>query len=116
MVVEWNTCQGKTWCNLFLLNLDHEHFNNMEGVYIIWHGGLKFATVCVGQGIIRDRLNAHKIEPEILRYKQNGLFVTWARVSANQRDGVERYLAETLNPKVGSRFPDVDPILVKLPW
>ena len=116
MDVYWNKCQGNNWCDLLTLNLSHEHFNNMEGVYIIWHGGQNSATIRVGQGFIRDRLSVHRTEPEILKYKPYGLFVTWVRVSANQRDGVERYLAERLNPKVGSRFPDADPIVVNLPW
>jgi hypothetical protein len=32
------------------------------------------------------------------------------------RNGVERYLANTLRPIVGSAFPDVPPIEVNLPW
>ena len=116
LTVVWNKCNGDVWCNLIKLNLAHEHFDDMEGVYIIWHGGQNPATVCVGQGFIRDRLAEHRQDPEILAYEQYTLYATWARVAANQRDGVERYLAETLKPKVGSRFPDVNPIAVNLPW
>jgi len=88
----------------------------MEGVYIIWHGGQDPATVRVGQGFISDRIKAHREDPDILAYKEYTLFVTWARVEKNYRDGIERYLTETLNPKVGSHFPDVYPIEVNPPW
>ena len=114
--VPWNKCKGDVWCDFLRLNLGHEHFNTMEGVYIIWHGGQNPATVRVGQGFIRDRLAEHKQDPEILVYQPYTLYVTWAQVAANQRDGVERYLAETLKPNVGGRFPDVNPIQVNLPW
>ena len=114
--VYWNKCQSNVWCQLNSVNLAHQHFDNMEGVYIIWHGGNNPKTVRVGQGVIRDRLQAHRLDNEVQQYSAYTLFVTWAQVSANQRDGVERYLAEALNPLVGERFPDVTPIQVNLPW
>ena len=116
MIVNWNKCQGDVWCPLNTVNLEHSHFDNKWGVYIIWHAGSNAATVRVGQGFIRDRLRAHRIDPEIQRYKDLTLYVTWASVAEVQRDGVERYLAEVLNPKIGTRFPDVLPIEVNLPW
>jgi hypothetical protein len=88
----------------------------MEGVYIIWHGGNQPCTVRVGQGIIRDRIAQHRQDRDILAYQNLGLYVTWASVPGNQRDGVERYLGDQLSPKVGSRRPDVSPITVNLPW
>lgn len=119
MLLTWNKCSGgagNQWCDLINLNLNHEHFDAMEGVYIIWHGGQNPATVRVGQGFVRDRLSSHRQDPAILAYKTHGLFVTWASVPPWQRDGVERYLAENLNPKVGDRFPDVLPVQVNYPW
>ncbi|MBI4387957.1 MAG: hypothetical protein HY582_02815 [Candidatus Omnitrophica bacterium] len=114
--VFWNKCQGNNWCSLLNVNLEHAHFDNMEGVYIIWHGGVKPRTVRVGQGIIKDRLAKHRSDPKILGYQQDGLYVTWAQVVHYQRDGVERYLAEALKPLVGDNFPDVPPTEVNLPW
>ena len=114
--LQWNKCQGEVWCNLLNLNLEHSHFDNMSGVYIIWHGGQNAATVRIGSGAIRDRLRAHREDPAILRYKDLGLFVTWAVVSASMQGNVERYLADSLRPIVGERFPDVLPEVVNLPW
>ncbi|MHA1329889.1 MAG: hypothetical protein ACTSR2_02315 [Candidatus Hodarchaeales archaeon] len=114
----WNQCKGDVWCGLFGVDLAHSHFDEMEGVYIIWYWQNENVpvTVRVGQGVIRDRLAQHRNDPEILANKQYNLFVTWARVAQSQRDGVERYLGETLKPKVGSRLPDIPPIEVNLPW
>ena len=74
-------------------------------------------VVRVGQGDIATRLGEHRNDPEILAYAKLGtLRVTWASVPANQRDGVEAYLADTWNPLVGERFPNVAPITVNSPF
>ena len=98
------------------MNLSHVHFKNLEGVYIIWHSGEHPGTVYVGQGVIADRLKVHRQDDEILKFSHLGLFVTWARLDASSRNGVERFLAESLNPKVGSNSPSGSPIQVNLPW
>ncbi len=88
----------------------------LEGLYVIWHGGQTPWTVYVGQGAIADRLRAHRQEQGILQYSHLGLFVTWAQVDAANRDGVERFLAEQLRPRAGTRVPNAQPISVNLPW
>ncbi len=115
--LNWGRC-GDTpqWCSFDTVNLASKHFDNLEGVYIIWHGGPSPATVRVGQGNIRDRLTAHRNDPAITRYRDQGLYVTWAAVPGGQRDGVERFLADQLQPKVGVVFPNAQPIRVNLPW
>lgn len=116
MTLFWNKCTGEVWCKLTTVNLAHDHFNEMSGVYIIWHGGSNAATVRVGQGYIRDRLNAHRNDPKVQNYKNLTLYVTWASVTESQRDGVEAYLWQRLSPKVGERTPNSTPIEVNLPW
>lgn len=110
----WGTCgDNGSWCGFLTVNLAHPHFDNKEGVYIIWQG--KGAIIRVGQGVIRDRLSEHRKDTTISAY--NNLFVTWASVPSQYRDGVERYLANRLNPVVGERFPKVTaPSEVNLPW
>jgi hypothetical protein len=118
--LNWIKCSGDNWCSLANLNLEHEHFNSLAGVYIIWHSGnesIQAATVRVGQGEIKNRLNEHKLNPDIMKYNNPyKLLVSWASVSADQRDGIERYLANVLNPLVGDRFPEAAPVPVNLPW
>jgi hypothetical protein len=88
----------------------------MDGVYIIWHGGSNPKTVRVGQGNIRERLEAHRTDPDVQAYARLGLYVTWASVPEDSRDGVEAYLAQRLGPILGKRFPDTAPISVNLPF
>lgn len=116
MNLNWIKCVGDQWCNLINLNLDHSHFSNLSGVYIIWHGGQQPATVYVGKGEIAERLADHRQNATILQYSHFGLFVSWARVDPWSQSGVERFLAERLNPKVGQRYPTVTAIPVNLPW
>lgn len=104
--------QNGGWFALSTLDLAHAHFNNLEGVYIIWKAN--GPVVRVGQGIFRNRLGEHRNTREITAHAP--LHVTWAPVAAAYRDGVERYLGNTLRPLVGSAFPNVAPITVALPW
>jgi len=92
-----------------------------EGVYIIWHDGTAqnnvAETVRIGQGIISQRIATHRNDDVITAYAVRGsLRVTWAAVAGRARRlGIERYLADELDPLVGE-YPDVRPIPVNLPW
>jgi len=54
------------WCQLLSLDLRHDLFRGLRGVYVIWHGGSAARTVRVGQGVIADRLAKHRNDPAIL--------------------------------------------------
>ncbi len=110
--LNWQKCQGDVWGQLLHVDLAHSHFNGMDGVYIIWQAA--GPVVRVGQGICKDRLSQHRNDPAITKYQN--LHVSWAPVPAQFRDGVERYLANILNPVVGDAFPNAQPIPVNLPW
>ncbi len=113
MDLDWGTCgESGAWCRLLSLNTEHQLFDGMVGVYVIWQA--KGPVIRIGQGNIRDRVNAHKHDRDIIEY--SNLYVTWARVQHSQLDGVERYLANELNPIVGEQFPNASPINVNLPW
>jgi len=116
MELQWIKCPGDEWCPLDIVNLDDPFFDNLEGVYIIWHGGDPASTIIVGQGNIREKLTAHRNDSRIYTYNLLGVFVTWASVPEAYRDGIEVYLAQKLNPELGERLPNLTPIEVNLPW
>jgi len=116
MQVHWGKCDGDAWCKFLTVNLDHPLFQGLTGVYIIWHGGQQPATVYVGQGAIADRVAEHRNNKEILEFSTLGLFVTWASIDSVSRNGVERFLADRLAPKVGSHHPQVVAMPVNFPW
>ncbi len=110
--LSWQKCVGDVWGPFLTVDLSHTHFDNLEGVYIIWQAN--GPVVRVGQGIIRDRLAAHRNDKAITTY--HSLHVTWAPISSSYRNGVERYLANVLRPLVGDAFPNVIPTPASLPW
>ncbi len=112
----WRKCEGDMWCLFLKVNLDHERLRNLEGVYVIWHGGRNPATVYVGQGNVAERLRGHRDDIRVLRHAHKDLFVTWAPVDGEIADGVERFLAEHLQPIVDERRPDRAPVPVNFPW
>ena len=102
------------WANLKILGMS-------EGIYILWYPETEarpFQAVYVGQGIIRNRIDHHRgnhsriLHKVVARY----LRLTWTIVpSVIDRNAIERYLAETLQPLVGEAWPDVLPVRVNLP-
>ena len=112
--VSWTKCGTGNWCPLASVDLSQV---SAQGVYIIWHAGNPGRVVRVGQGDIAARISAHRNDWSIMRYASDGaLYVTWAAVSAQYRDGVERYLANTWRPLVGDAFPNAVPVAVNSPW
>ena len=69
----------------------------------------------IGQGIIKNRLRAHRNNPDILQYRTqtSPLYVAWAEVPWIHRTGVEMYLHEELNPLVGEP-PQGTPIPIRV--
>ena len=115
MQLKWNMCLGNVWCKLNAVNLEHEHFNNMNGVYIIWHGGTDPKVVYVGQGNIKACIEERRSDPRIQSYNHLDIYVTWARVPQERRDAVESYLVDTWNPIVSKTEPEVPPMKVSPP-
>ena len=94
--------------------LSDSHFTDLEGVYIIWYAqGIIPVSVYIGQGIIKNRLYAHRNDPRILKYNSptTPLYVAWAKVAWIHRTGVEMYLHNELSPLVGEP-PQGNPIPV----
>jgi len=114
----WVKCRTDAWYELAAVDLSNSAFSQ-GGVYVIWYISKKGnrKTVRVGQAeILRERLADHRDDDEIQHFaKRHTLYVTCAHVAAGQRDGVEVYLGQKLEPKLGERFPDVKSIAVNLP-
>lgn len=116
ITVDWHKCPGDLWCSLVHIDLEDARFQNLEGVYVLWHGGQSPTVVYVGSGRIADRLRAHRADGRIMPYVGLGLGVTWASVAPEDQRGVERFLADAMGPIAGGRYPNADPIAVNLPW
>jgi hypothetical protein len=118
--VSWISCkdeqENSVWCPFATFDLSAIKQTGIAGVYAIWLEGKPGRYVRVGQGIIADRILAHRSDETIRTYRGFGVLrVTWAMVSESSRDGVERFLADKCNPLVGELHPRVEPIEVNLP-
>ena len=116
LYLEWGKCTEGQWCLLRSLNLQHPVFAGLQGVYIIWHGGIEPRVVYVGQGAIAERLGMHRTDPNILQYAYQGLAVTRSAVPRSQMDGVESFLVAVLEPSENKQVPSVPHVSVNLPW
>lgn len=113
--IYWNRCEGDVWGELYAINLNDPHFNNLHGVYMVWLGGSKPAAICAGSGPISEMLAERRTQPELLALREQSLLVTWAKVDPIASKGVERWLLENLRPKIPNRIPDSLPVEVNLP-
>ena len=105
-------CGKKDWCSLEKINLNHEYFDSLEGVFIIWSG--KDAVIKIGSGHIRNKVNEHRSDMDITRFPE--LHVTWAKLDPRHRVGAEKYLASMLRPLLPAVIPDeVDALIVNIP-
>jgi hypothetical protein len=114
--VHWSKGERGSWCKLGEVELDQENFDGVEGVYVIWHDCGNPVALRVGEGPIRKRLTQERSNQRLLAYNLDSLFVTWAHVNAIHRADVARYLAYTLAPALGERYPEGNRIKVNLPW
>ena len=117
MAIKWNRCSGGIWCELFKLNLDHDYFASLDGVYIVWYEK-KGEIVClnVGYGNIVRELKKLKSDIAVKAFAEHGLYVTWSNLSKAQQLGTTIYLAKTLSPKISSVLPKALPLKINLPW
>ncbi len=113
--VYWNRCEGDAWGELFAVDIKDPHFDNLEGVYMVWLGGSQPTAICAGAGLIREEIAKRRGEPGILAMRDKSLLITWAKVDAYSRAGVERWLLENLKPKFTAGLPGSVAVEVNLP-
>lgn len=119
MAVEWKKCQGGVWCDLYKLNLDHEYFSKLNGVFIVWYEKKGQNIVLkVGAGNIVSELKKIMNDLALKAFAEHGLHVSWADVSKIQQPGTLKYLIQSLTPKMqdNSKAPKAIPMKIAYPW
>ena len=83
---------------------DGPDLKNIGGVYVVWHRGEQPAWVYVGQSTsLADTFEELLKNDQVMQFhKRGGLYVTWSQILDQYRDGVTRYLVETLQPVSGN--------------
>jgi type II secretory ATPase GspE/PulE/Tfp pilus assembly ATPase PilB-like protein len=113
--VYWNRAQDDSWAEFFAVDLDDPHFDGLEGVFVVWQGGSQPAAIKVGSGSLSRELKALRADPAMALFRGKPLFVAWAKVEKVVRDGVTRYLFETLKPRAATAVGSAAAISVNLP-
>lgn len=94
----WFRTQRGGFPDLFDLEPDEVGLTGKGGVFLIWHGGVKPEWVYVGHGpdMAQSLFDIGKNKDVIYYENRGGLFVTWAFVLDQYRDGVVKFLQENL--------------------
>ncbi len=113
--IEWILSTERQWLDFLNVDLSELNRRGDKGVYVIFSVMQdEPQAIRLGQGIIAERIAEHQENDAITGFGE--LRVTWAVDLEKFLDGIESYLADTLNPIIGERFPDVPHIEVNLPW
>lgn len=115
--LNWIKCQKNQWCSFAHVDVS---FVTSQGVYVIWFAGNPGSpgkVVHVGFGNVAAHVKALRSNAYFSKYARHGtLYLTWASVAAEYREGVARYLAEKWSPLAGAAESDVAPVAVNSPW
>lgn len=108
-----------------LLGLDVSNLKGRQGIYAVWHLGVRPQWLRVGGGAdLAATLTGLAAVPWIAQHQNNaGVFVAWAFVTPVQLPGMVRFLAEKLSPAFQNEFyegdlvvdPAVAPVTIMLP-
>ena len=116
MNLNWYRCEGEIWCELNKIDINHGTLDGLEGVFVIWCGDKQRNVIRIGEGKIRKQLELCRKDITVQAFSAHGLYVTWAAISENDRNGVVKYLTKKLNPKFDSPATQGFSSKVNLPW
>ena len=89
-----------------------------KGVYIIWYFDRRGSarTVKVKSGQLRTCLAAENRNPQVQRYADRTLYVTWALVREDVMGDIASSLSQKLEPFAGETYSGDTWTIVELPW
>ena len=117
--IKWRKSPRGEYYRLFMIDDFSElKLDNVGGVYLLWHGGLKPSWLVAGatedlghsfRELFRDR--------DIREYdNRGGVFMSWSPIKADYREGVVHFIAKHTNPTFECDFDSKsDPIPILLP-
>ena len=87
-----------------LLSLDPEAngLTKANGVYVVWHGGIKPGWIFIGRSDDLAR-TFHEVaeDEEVMAYDiRGGIYVAWAMIKEEFQNGVVRHLNDALSPMI----------------
>lgn len=117
--VDWGRNPRGQFYKFLTFDPEKAGLKGVGGVYVLWHSGVQPRWVYVGHSIdIAADLDALADNDEVMEYNsRGGLFVTWAPIKPEYRQGVLRFLTESMeplieNPKAARITEEPVPVLV----
>lgn len=104
--VAWSKNADGKFRRLNLVNVSSERLDGIQGIFIVWHGGVKPGWVYVGlSDDLASDLQDAKHSQDIMEYNsRGGLYVTWQTFPDSMAGSVFAFLSDVLQPEV--RNPD----------
>ncbi|KAA5606636.1 hypothetical protein F1188_04680 [Roseospira marina] len=122
----WQRDSANRFYRLLAMRPGKPNLKGHSGVFVLFHKGVRPGWVYVGAtgdlDTAIDRLQSHREISDLER--RGGLFMTWAYIRADKRDGVVAYLRSRMAPEVTDPALDTDlgchperakPVPVQLP-
>lgn len=98
----WARSPRGLFYRLVHLDPEAEGLSGIGGVLVVWHDGVRPEWVYVSAATdLAAAIHALADNADVMSYEVNGgLFVTWALLRSEHRDGAVAYLADRLRPAV----------------
>ncbi len=115
--VHWVTSPKGQYYNFLNLEIEDIGLSDAGGIFVIWLGGRWPEWLFIGRSDdLEISLGDLQSNRDILRYSREGhLYVTWAEIREEFRDGVVQYLNQIIPPTLPNPNPpdeDEPPIAV----
>lgn len=105
--VEWQRDERGYYYRLLRLHPAEAGLVGVGGVYVMWSRGVHPKWIHVGAtGNLGEAIGWARDAQEVLAFEGRGsVYVTWAPIKADYRDGVAIYLKDKLSPELPQPFP-----------
>jgi hypothetical protein len=121
--IPWQRDEHGYFFRLLRLHPAEAGLSGIGGVYVMWHRGVRPQWIYMGAtDDLGESIGQARDTQEVLSFEGRGsVYVTWAPIKSEYRDGVAVYLRNSLNPEIGIVFApdrplaDVPPIAVLPP-
>ncbi len=103
----WAKTRGGSFHRLLFTDVEKLGLSGQSGIIVLWHGGLKPKWIYIdkSKNIAQD-LDSYLDDDNIMDFdNRGGVFATWALIRPEFRDGVLKYLLDSMKPLIDHPKP-----------
>jgi hypothetical protein len=115
--VPWQRDPRGYFNRLLRLHAAEAGLSGIGGVYVMWHRGVRPQWIYVGATEnLGEAIDQARDTKEVLNFEGRGsVYVTWAPIKPEFRNGVASYLRTSLKPEINASFATDNPASDKAP-